>query len=148
MLRRAPLVLPLLLAVALAACGDGSLGAAELRTQAATICSRTAASTDRIPVPSEPSQGARFLRAGLAQLGPANARLRALKAPSKLRDNYTKVVALGRDETALIAHRARAIDGGADAIIAFRALQRQLAPLTREENAYWRALQIPACVSR
>jgi hypothetical protein len=136
------------LAFALAACGDDRLSAQDLRTRASTICADAANATDRIPVPSEPSQGVRFLRAGLAGMRPAVARLHTLKPPKKLDDSYTKAVALGRLEAALIARNAHAIDDGADVIATFRTLQAQMLPLTREENAFWRALAIPACVRR
>lgn len=135
-------------ALALAGCGDGSLSADQLRSRASSICTRTAAATDRIPVPSSPDEGVRFLRDGIARLRPANGRLERLEAPKHLRTSYTRAVALGGLELVAIERQAQAIDGGADAIDAFRRLQGQLAPLTDREDAYWRALGIPDCVRR
>lgn len=141
-------LLPLLTALALTACADERLSADELRVQASVICARTAAATDRVAVPSTPDQGGRFLEQGLAHLRPAVARLRALKPPEELADRYERAVQLAGQEVALIARHERAIAGGDDVIDTFRRLQTGIEPLTRQENAYWRALMIPDCVRR
>jgi len=146
-MRRALPLLPLL-AVALAACADNSLTAAQLHDRASAVCARTAAATDRIAVPNEPSQGERFLREGLAQLGPAVAQLRALKAPTDVRERYDRAVQLAGQEVALIARHQRAIAAGDDAIDTYRRLDAALEPLLRQENAYWQGLQLDACVRR
>lgn len=150
MLRRAlpvlALVLAALAAVLLGGCGDASLSASQLRTQAGAICTRTAAATDRIALPSTPDQGDAFLRDGLARLRPAAAALGRLKAPAELRRRYDRAVQLAAQEIRLIARHEREIARGEDAVGAFRALQAALDPLTSEENAYWRGLEIPACV--
>ena len=149
--RRLPLVATLLVLAAagsLAGCGDDSLTAEQLRTQATAICRQTAAATDRIAVPSTPEQGGRFLSDGVARLRPALARLRALKAPEELRERYDRAVELGGQELALIARHERAIESGDDVIDTFRRLDGELEPLTQQEDAYWRGLMIPACVRR
>lgn len=147
--RFAPLaVLVFLLTLTLSACGDDSLTAEQLHDQAAAICTRTAAATDRIAVPSTPSQGGRFLQQGLAHLRPAVAQLRELKAPEELRERYDRAVQLAGQEVALIARYERAIAGEDDVIDSYRQLQSALEPLTMQENAYWRGLQVPACVRR
>lgn len=150
MLRRAtPLALACsLLALAVAACGEDSLTAAQLRDRATAICTRTAIATDRVAVPNGPAQGGRFLRQGLARLRPAAARLRALKAPRQLRERYDRAVQLAGEEIALIARHERAIAAGDDVIDGYRRLDAALEPLVRQENAYWRGLDVPACVRR
>jgi hypothetical protein len=150
MLRRVtPFALACLLpALALAGCGDDSLTAQQLHDRATAICTRTAAATDRIVVPSTPSQGGRFLQQGLAHLRPAVAQLRDLKAPEELRERYDRAVQLGGQEAALIARHERTITGGEDVIDTFRQLEAALEPLVMQENASWRGLQIPACVRR
>jgi hypothetical protein len=142
------LLLACALAATLSACGADSLTAQQLRARASAICTRTAAATDRIAVPSTPDQGERFLSDGIARLRPAAAQLRALKAPTALRRRYDRAAQLAGEEVALIALHARAIAGGEDAIGAFRRLDAALEPLVREENAYWRGLRLPACVRR
>lgn len=137
-----------LLSLALAGCGDDSLTAQQLHDQATTICARTAAATDRVVVPSTPSQGGRFLQQGLAHLRPAVAQLRALKAPEELRERYDRAVELAGQEAALIARHERAIASGDDVIDTYRQLEAALEPLVMQENAYWRGLQVPACVRR
>jgi hypothetical protein len=150
MLRRraAPLPLALAAALALAGCGESSLTATQLRTHAGAICARTAAATDRVPLPSTPDEGERFLHDGLARLRPAVAGLRALNAPDSLRPRYDRAVQLAGQEVALIAGHERAIAGGEDVIATFRRLEAALEPLVQRENAYWRGLEIPACVRR
>lgn len=140
------LLLVVVLALALGACGADSLDAAQLRSQAGAICARATRATDRVAVPAAPDQGARFLAQGLAQLRPAAARLRALKAPQELRGQYDRAVQLADREVALIARQQRTIAHGGDPVDAFRQLAAAMAPLTTEENAFWRALEIPSCV--
>jgi hypothetical protein len=65
----------LVLVLLVRGCGDDSLSADELRSQAGAICARANAVTDRIAVPNAQSGGERFLREGLAQLRPASVRL-------------------------------------------------------------------------
>lgn len=144
--RAAPLAL--LLAVALAACGADSLTATQVRERATAICARTAAATDRVAVPNDPSQGDRFLRQGAAQLRPAVAQLEGLKTPDELRQRYDRAVRLAGEEVALIVRHERAIAHGEDVIGTYRRLDAALAPLVRQENATWRGLGVPACVRR
>jgi len=149
MRRRLPQALAAALALsplALSACGSDSLSADQLRAQAGAICARAARAADAIPMPASPDRGGSFLAQGLARLRPAAAQLRALKPPQELRGQYDRAARLADQEVALIGRRARAIAGGEDPADAFRQLAAALAPLTNEENAYWRALQIPACV--
>jgi hypothetical protein len=147
-LRRALLAAVVALALAFAGCGSDALTTAQLHARAGAICRRMAQATDRIPLPSTPDQGGRFLAEGIARLRPAAARLRALKPPAGVRARYERAVALAAEEVALIARRRRGIAHGDDPIAAFRALEAALEPLTTEENAYWRGLGIPACVRR
>lgn len=131
-----------------ASCGDDSLSERELKAQASAICAEAAAATDRIAVPARPSEGRAFLARGLAVLRPAARRLAALKAPEELRDRYERAVELAREEIALIARHERLIARGEDVIDTFRRLADELDPLLTRENAYWRALGLPACVRR
>lgn len=151
MSRRSPVLvaaLVLLLALAVAGCGDGSLSAEELRLRATAICARAAAATDRIAVPARPSEGEAFLSEGLAHLRPAVRRLAALRAPEELRERYDRAVKLAGQEVALITRHRREIADGEDVIDTFRRLDGELAPLLAQEDAYWRGLDIPACVRR
>lgn len=145
MLRRVAPLAAIALLLGLGGCGDGSLSASQLRAEAGAICARAAAATDRIALPSTPDQGDRFLQQGLAQLRPAAAQLGRLKAPTELRRRYDRAVQLAGQEIRLIARREREIARGEDAVGTFRALEAALDPLTREENAYWRGLRVPAC---
>jgi len=151
MRRRSPQVLAAVLTLlavtlALSACGEDSLSAQQLRAKAAAICTSATRAIDRIPMPAAPAQAGRFLELGLARLRPAAARLRALKAPQDLRGQYDRAVQLAVQEVALVDRHARAIRTGDDPADAFHQLAAALQPLTTEENAFWRALEIPSCV--
>ncbi|MCW2954274.1 MAG: hypothetical protein JWQ48_3444 [Conexibacter sp.] len=154
MLRRTPLpaiavvALLTLLAVVLSACGESSLSAAELRSQAGAICHGTADAIDRIAVPNTPDQGARFLRRGLLRMGPELTRLKTLKPPKDLEPEYRQAIAMATRELNTISEHERRIRGGADVIETFRTLETALAPITQIENRAWQALQLPACVRR
>ena len=138
----------LLLVLIVRGCGDDSLSAGELRSQAGEICARANAVTDRVAVPNAPAGGERFLDEGLAELRPAHVRLAALKPPEELRTDYERAVALNLEQLTLLGRAARSIRGGADTIDAFGALQRALAPVVARENDAWRALDVPACMRR
>lgn len=140
-------ILPLA-ALALAGCGETSLTASQLRTQATKICTRASARTDRIALPSGSEQGERFLREGIAVLRPAAQALQALKPPSDLRESYAQAVQLNAQALALIERHERAIARGEDAAGEFRALQAALDRVIPIERSTWQALQIPACVAR
>jgi len=147
-MRRILPALAVLLALALSACGEASLTTEQLHDRAAAICTRTATATDRIAMPNTPAQADRFLQQGLAELRPATAELRALKAPTDVRERYDRAVQLAGQELALIARHERAIAHGDDVSDTYRHLDAALEPLLRQENAYWRALQLEACVRR
>jgi hypothetical protein len=119
-----------------------------LRSQASAICARTAVAAGRVAMPQSTDDGGRFLTAGVAAMRPALAELHALKPPSDLRGSYDDAMRSRAQELALIEGQARAVERGGDAIAAYRTLQTQLEPLTRIEDAAWRALQIPACLPR
>lgn len=138
----------LVLVLIVRGCGEDSLSAEELRSQAGAICARANAVTDRIAVPNAPSGGEQFLREGLVQLRRASVRLAALKPPEELRDRYERAVGQLRTEVTLIGDSARAIAGGADVIDTFVALEARLRPVVDTGNALWRTLDVPACVQR
>jgi hypothetical protein len=129
-------------------CGDDSLSAKELRSQAGEICARANAVTDRVAVPNAQAGGERFLREGLAQLAPASERLAALKPPSELRDDYEQAVTLMRQEVSAIRRAAVSIRSGGEVIDTFSALQQRLSGIVNVENSTWETLDIPACIRR
>lgn len=142
-------VVALLLIVLIArGCGDDALSAQELRSQAGVICVRATEATDRIAVPNAPEGGARFLREARLELELAQRRLKVLKAPEELRDDYEQAVGLAAREVGVIWRHERQIERGADVIPTFRSLQQELGPVVVRENEFWRGLDIDACVRR
>lgn len=144
----AAVVVVLLLALIVRSCGEDTLSADELRTQAAAICVRTTEATDRIAVPNEPAGGGRFLREARLQLATAQRRLRALKAPEELAGDYDRAVQLAAREVGLIWRHEQLIERGEDVIPTFRSLQQELGPVVVEENDLWRRLDVAACLRR
>jgi hypothetical protein len=144
----AAVVVVLLLALIVRGCGEDTLSADELRSQAAAICLRATEATDRIAVPNEPAGGGRFLKEARLQLAAAQRRLRALAPPEELAADYDRAVQLAAREVALIWRHERLIENGEDVIPTFRSLQRELDPLLVQENDLWRRLDIDACVRR
>lgn len=136
--------LSLIGAVALPACGTLALTPAQVRTRAARICVSAANQLDAIPAPSATSGGQTFLRRGIAVLAPEVRRLRALHARGPV---ATAMLALEGELAALRATLA-GLRAGHDPVVAIIALQPRLAPLELRVNTAWRALRIPACVSR
>jgi hypothetical protein len=143
-----PLLVVLLAALALGGCGETSLSAAQLRTQASKICAQASARSDRVPPPSGPEQGERFLREGIAALRPAAKALAQLEPPSDLRESYRQAVQLNAQALALIERHERAIARGEDAAAEFNALQLALDRIVPIERSTWQALQISACAPR
>jgi hypothetical protein len=131
-----------------AGCGDGSLSAGDLRTQASAVCLRSSDAAAAVALPASEDGGAAFLAGGVARMRPALAALGKLKAPRDLRDGYEQALHVRGQEITLIDRSQHAISRGADAVTTFRALQTQLTPLERLEDATWRALQVPACAPR
>lgn len=140
----------LLLVIVLLAkgCGDDSLSADELRSQATAICTRVNAATDSVAVPNAPAGGARFLAEGVALMRPALTRLQRLKPPKELRRQYELAVSANARQLQLIEQTLAEIRNGGDPIDAYGTLQRRLALVSTAANSTWQALRITACVSR
>jgi hypothetical protein len=136
------------LAAGIAGCGDGSLSAGDLRTQAGAICARSSGAAAAVALPGSEDGGAAFLHAGVARLRPALTALNELAPPGDMREGYEQALHVRGQELALVAQSERAIARGADAVTTFRSLQTQLTPLENLEDATWRALQVPGCVPR
>lgn len=142
-------VVVLLLVLLLArGCGDDSLSAQELRAQATAICARVNEATDRIAVPNAPAGGERFLAEGVALMRPALTRLQRLKPPQELRRQYELAVSANARQLQVIEQSLAEIRNGTDPIDAYRTLQNRLGLVSSTANSTWRALKIPACVSR
>jgi hypothetical protein len=128
--------------------GSSSLTADQLRARATVLCNLASVQTDRITTPSAPADTGRFLRQGIALIEPELQQLRKLHAPQDIASVYaTGTGGMGQELAALRAARA-SIERGDNAVTATKALGQKLAPLRIEVDGAWRALQIPACLSR
>ncbi|MGI8507047.1 MAG: hypothetical protein ACR2MK_09665 [Solirubrobacteraceae bacterium] len=136
----------LLLAFVLAGCGNSSLSAGQLRTAARRICAVAQRQTERIPTPTEPSQGAGYLRRGVAALAPEVAALRRLTPPSDLASGYRDALTDTGAEVQALRRALNGLRAGNDPVVAIKTLQQELAPLEPRAEGAWRSLDIAACV--
>ena len=137
------------LAVLVAAgCGSSTLSAADLRQQAGAICSRADRQIARIPTPSSEAAGNAFLKQGIAALDPELGDLNSLKPPADEAVVYQSAIKSLGGELDGLKSAAGKLDQGADPVHTFRQLQDTLSPLETDADNAWRALGIPACVSR
>ncbi|HEY2317264.1 MAG TPA: hypothetical protein VGH67_03120 [Solirubrobacteraceae bacterium] len=136
----------LALALALAGCGgSSSMSAQQLRTKAARACTAATQRLDRIPTPKVPSEGAAFLRRGIAALGPEVAALSTLQ-PGDLGTQWGRARAATEQELKALQASLNGLRAGNDPVVAIKTLQAQLAPLETRASTAWLALKIPACV--
>jgi len=135
-------------ALAMAGCGTASPTIAQLRAQAARVCTRANAQTARIAPPPVPARTAPFLRRGIAVVRAELADLHALRVPRAQVGAYS--VALGAlvHELAILTSTAHDLDRGADPLTTIKTLQHRLAPVEADNDAAWRTLGVPACVNR
>lgn len=139
----------LVLALATAGCGGGSssISAHALRTAAARVCTVATQRLNRISTPQVPSQGASFLRRGIAALRPELAALSTMHPRGELGDHFRTAQNATEQELKVLRSSLKGLQAGNDPIVAFKTLQTQLAPLERQAEAAWRALGVPACAA-
>jgi len=136
------------LALAVAGCGSSSPSMSRLRRQATRICQQALDQSDRIMPPALPSDTAAFLRQGTDVLGAELVDLRALRAPADDADSYSAALSAASRQLSLLRGTIHDLDGGDDPVSEIKTLQRRLAPRESTEDAAWRTLDIPACISR
>jgi len=138
----------LALALAVAGCGGSSASMTGLRAAATRACSHAAYLSARIPPPALPAATTDFLRRGVDVLTPELAALHKLRAPNEAAGEYSHAVgALARERT-LLRSAVHELDRGADPLRTIKTLQHRLAPVEADDDAAWRTLGVPACVSR
>jgi hypothetical protein len=132
----------------LTGCGASAPSSDQLRHQASRICTRTDRQLGRIHTPSLGAGDRVFLLRGVAKLKSELTQLRSLSAHGDAAPVYNLALdALGR-EIEQLKRTVAALDRNQDPALAYAALQRRLAPLEAQADGAWRALQIPACLTR
>lgn len=135
------------LALVVAGCGESSsVSARQLRTDATGVCTAATRSLERIPTPQLPSEGASFLRRGIAALRPEVTALSALHPDGDLGVQFRRARTATGQELKTLESSLKGLKAGNDPIVALKTLQAQLAPLERRATAAWLALKLPACV--
>lgn len=74
--------------------------------------------------------------------------LRRLHPPRALAPEYEAALSNFANELGALRGAVQRLDGGADPISTTAALQRRLSPIEARADGAWRALDVPACVSR
>jgi hypothetical protein len=138
-------VVALALAAAAGCGGSSDLSAHQLRDGAGRVCTATAQRLNAIPTPQIPSQGASFLRRGIAALQPELTALSAMHPGGDLGVHFRKARDATEHELTVLQSSLKGLKAGNDPIVATKTLQAQLAPLERHAKAAWQALRIPAC---
>ena len=135
-----------MLALAAAGCGgSSSMSARQLRTGAARVCTVATQRLNAIPTPQVPSQGAPFLRRGIAALRPELTALSVLHPTGEPAVPFRKAVSATEQELKVLQSSLKGLKAGNDPIVAIKTLETQLAPLEAQASAAWRALGVPAC---
>ncbi len=137
--------LALLLAVALVGCGSSSLSSKQLRSDATRTCTRAGRRLERIPTPKDPSQGASFLRRGIAAIEPELTAMARMRPPNEAARQYGRAQTAARKELAALRSALNGLEAGNDPAVAMKTLQEKLAPVERRASEAWRALGVPAC---
>ncbi|HEY6524815.1 MAG TPA: hypothetical protein VIY10_13645 [Solirubrobacteraceae bacterium] len=136
----------LVLALAAAGCGgSSSTSARQLRAGVARVCTVAAQRLNRIPTPQVPSEGAAFLRGGIAALMPELAALSAMHPGGELEVHFRTARTATEQELKVLQSSLKGLKAGNDPIVALKTLQTQLAPLEKRAAEAWRALGVPDC---
>jgi hypothetical protein len=134
------------LALVVAGCGGSpSLSQTQLRTKASKACTTANERLNLIATPQVPSQGAAFLRSGIAALSPEVTALAALHPAGEMGQQFAKARTATQQELAALHSSLKGLKAGNDPIVAVKTLQAQLAPLEEQATTAWRALKIDAC---
>jgi hypothetical protein len=136
------------LALALAAAGCGgssSMSGRQLRADASRVCTVAAKNLNRIPTPQVPSDGAAFLRGGIAALEGELAALSAMHPGGELGGHFRAARTATEQELTVLQSSLKGLKAGNDPIVAVKTLQAQLAPVEKRAGAAWRALGVPEC---
>jgi hypothetical protein len=136
------------LVVALVAAGCGgssSMSTRQLRARAARVCTVATQRLNGIPTPEVPSEGAAFLRRGIAALRPELAVLSAMHPGGELGGHFRAALTATEQELQMLRSSLKGLKAGNDPIVVVKTLQAQLAPLEKQAGAAWRALGVPDC---
>ena len=140
--------LVLVLALLSAGCGgSSSMSARALRSDAGRVCAAATQQLNAIPTPQVPSQGASFLRRGIAALRSELAGLSTLRPRGELAVHFSQARSATEQELKVLQSSLRGLKTGNDPIVAFKTLQTQLAPLEKRAGVAWRAVGVPACAA-
>jgi hypothetical protein len=138
--------LALVLALVAGGCGgSGDMSARQLRDGAGRVCAAAAQRLNAIPTPQVPSQGASFLRRGIAAVRPELAALSSLHPDGDQSGHFRAARVAIERELKVLQSSLKGVQAGNDPIVAVKTLQAQLAPLETQAKAAWQALGIAAC---
>jgi len=144
--RRRACLPALALVLVVAGCGGSSdTSARQLRNGAGHACTVAAQRLNAIPTPQVPSQGASFLRGGIAALQSEITELSSMHPGGTAGVHFRAARTATEHEVKALQSSLKGLKAGNDPIVAIKTLQTQLAPLEKEAKVAWQALSIPAC---
>lgn len=130
-------------------CGGGASGSDERMRRAATrICNAANRRLERLKTPAVGPGDKAFLNRGIPVLEGELRQLGAQRGDGEDQPVYTRALSAMAGEIVELRRAVGALGAHQDAAMAFAALQRRLAPLETRADDAWRALQVPACLSR
>jgi hypothetical protein len=134
-------------ALLLSGCGSSTLSNTQLRRKAGSICMTAQRSTASITAPTDPADGERFLRRGIAALAPQVAALQKLKPSREEANDYATALRTSERELALLRTTIKGLAAGDDPVVTIKALQGELGPAEDAAGQAWRDVDVPACAT-
>ena len=134
------------LALAFAAAAAASTPA-QYRRQATAICRHTTATLKTVKDPTSPRDISRYLKQALPIFRTQYLALGRLTPPASLRPLVAKALSSERLQLIGIRSLIADLDLSSNPKATFDAYNRKLSPLSDAEDAAWKQLRIPACVS-
>jgi hypothetical protein len=129
------------------ACGSG-LSLVELRDQATAVCERGNQQIQAIGAPTSESGARAFLAKGGSALASELDGLKSLGASGDAGRRFGKAESAVSGELAALRDAVKQLGAGHPVAPVLSSLQQRLAPLESQADAAWRALGIPACLTR
>jgi hypothetical protein len=122
------------------------MSARQLHAGATRACTAATQRLSAVRTPRLPSDGAAFLRRGIAAMQPELTALATLHPDGELGRQFDSARKATQRELAALQSSLKGLKAGNDPIVAIKTLQAQLLPLEKQATAAWLALKMPTCV--
>ena len=119
----------------------------QYRQRATAICKTSSIKLKAIRPPASKAEFGRVLEQALPIFTTQYRALLELSVPPSLRVQHLKALAAEKVQLAGIRAAVEKLNAGADPTATFNAMDKALTPFSNAEDAAWRKLGVPACVS-